>query len=97
MTGFVLSPPPQASLPVHGTTDRFPIRRIFCVGRNYADHIVEMGGDPQAEPPFYFTKPADAVVCSGATIAYPPATADFHHEAELVVALGAGGSVSAPV
>ena len=68
------------------------MRRIFCVGRNYADHAREMGHDPDAEPPFYFTKPADAVVESGATIPYPPATADLHHEAELVVAIGKGGS-----
>ncbi len=68
------------------------MRRIFCVGRNYAEHAREMGHDPNAEPPFFFTKPADAVVDSGATIAYPPATADLQHEAELVVALGAGGA-----
>ncbi len=88
---FVIPAPVQPSLP---TTlgDRFPVRRIFCVGRNYADHAVEMGHDPNAEPPFYFTKPADAVVESGAKIAYPPATQDFHHEAELVVALGRGGA-----
>ena len=88
---FVLPPPPQPSLP---TADgrRFAVRRIFCVGRNYADHAREMGHDPLAEPPFYFTKPADAVVPSGATIPYPPATQDLHHEAELVVALGRGGS-----
>ena len=91
MTGFVLPPPQRPTLPVQGLNDRFAIRRIFCVGRTYADHIVEMGGDPQAEPPFYFTKPADAVVQSGDTIPYPPATADFHHEAELVVALRKGG------
>ena len=88
---FVIPPPTQPSLP---TTlgDRFPVRRIFCVGRNYADHAREMGHDPNAEPPFYFTKPADAVVESGAQVAYPPTTTDFHHEAELVVALGRGGA-----
>ena len=88
---FVIAPPMQPSLP---TTlgDRFPVRRIFCVGRNYADHAREMGHDPNAEPPFYFTKPGDAVVESGALLAYPPATADFHHEAELVVAMGKGGT-----
>jgi fumarylpyruvate hydrolase len=91
MTGFVIPPPPQPSLP---TTDgkRFPVRRIFCVGRNYADHAREMGHDPSAEPPFYFTKPADAVVTSGTTIPYPPATHELHHEAELVVAIGKGGA-----
>lgn len=91
MAGFVLPPPAPASVPVAGTGRRFAVRRIFCVGRNYADHGREMGGDPTREPPFFFTKPADAVVDSGSTIAFPPMTADLHHEAELVVALGAGG------
>ena len=90
MTLFVIPAPAQPSLPTTGP-GRFPVRRIFCVGRNYADHAREMGHDPDAEPPFYFTKPADAVVESGATIPYPPATLDFHHEAELVVAIGIGG------
>jgi fumarylpyruvate hydrolase len=72
------------------------VRRIFCVGRNYADHISEMGGDPTREAPFFFTKPADAVVESGQTIPYPPRTADLHHEAELVVAIGRGGRDIAP-
>lgn len=88
---WVLPPPPQPGLAVQGG-GRFPVRRIFCVGRNYADHAREMGHDPNAEPPFYFTKPADAVVESGATIPYPPATRDLHHEAELVVAIGRGGA-----
>ncbi len=92
MMGYVLPPPAPVSLPVYGSTDRFPVRRIFCVGRNYADHGIEMGGDPTKEPPFFFTKPADAVVESGSTIPYPPATKDFHYEGELVVALGRGGS-----
>jgi fumarylpyruvate hydrolase len=96
MTGFVLPPPPQASVAVEGRAERFAVRRIFCVGRNYADHAREMGHDPDAEPPFFFTKPADAVIDSGARIPYPAATADLHHEAELVVALGrAGTDVSA--
>ena len=87
---YVIATPTQPSLPTaHGL---WPVRRIFCVGRNYADHAREMGHDPNAEPPFYFTKPADAVVPSGATILYPPQTADLHHEAELVVAVGTGGS-----
>jgi fumarylpyruvate hydrolase len=89
--GFVIPAPALPSIAVEGMSDRFPVRRIFCVGRNYAEHTREMGGDPDAEPPFFFTKPADAVVESGATIPYPPATSDLHHEAELVVALGAGG------
>ena len=88
---FVIPQPAQPSLPTTGG-DRFPVRRIFCVGRNYAEHAVEMGHDPGAEPPFYFTKPGDAVVESGAAIPYPPATGDFHHEAELVVALAKGGT-----
>ena len=91
MTRFVIPAPVQPSLPTTGP-GRFPVRRIFCVGRNYADHAIEMGHDPNAEPPFYFTKPADTVVESGATIPYPPATQDFHYEAELVVALARGGS-----
>lgn len=92
MTPYVIPAPVPPSLPVSGTAARFPVRRIFCVGRNYAEHAREMGHDPDAEPPFFFTKPADALVESGATIPYPPATADLHHEAELVVAIGAPGS-----
>lgn len=91
MTGFVLPAPDQASVAVEGTDLRFAVRRIFCVGRNYAEHTREMGGDPQAEPPFFFTKPADALVDSGARIAFPTATSDLHHEAELVVAIGRAG------
>lgn len=91
MSGFVIAAPAQPSLPTT-TAGRFPVRRIFCVGRNYADHAREMGHDPNAEPPFYFTKPADAVVESGATIPYPPQTQDLHFEAELVLALGRGGA-----
>lgn len=90
--GYVFPAPPAPSVAVAGNAARFPVRRIFCVGRNYAEHAIEMGHDPQAEPPFFFTKPADAIVESGATIPYPPATADLHHEAELVVALGSGGA-----
>ena len=86
----------QATLPIHDSADRFPVRRIFCVGRNYADHAREMGHDPDREPPFFFTKPADAVLTDGADLPYPPATSDLHHEAELVVALGAGGADIAP-
>lgn len=71
--------------------DRFPVRRIFCVGRNYAAHAREMGGDPTREAPFFFGKPADALVPSGQAVAYPPMTTELHHEIELVVALGGGG------
>ncbi|MEO8242163.1 MAG: fumarylacetoacetate hydrolase family protein [bacterium] len=94
MVTFVIPTPAQPSLPT-SSGGRFPVRRIFCVGRNYADHAREMGHDPNAEPPFYFTKPGDAVVESGATIPYPPQTADLHHEAELVVALASGGTAIA--
>ncbi|MGD1886306.1 MAG: fumarylacetoacetate hydrolase family protein [Cohaesibacteraceae bacterium] len=92
MTSYVLPPPPQASVAVRGTEDRFPVRRVFCVGRNYAAHAREMGRDPDREPPFFFTKPADAVVENGATVRYPPETENFHYEIELVVGIGKGGS-----
>jgi fumarylpyruvate hydrolase len=91
-TRYTWSPPARASVAVTGSEDRFPVRRIFCVGRNYADHVREMGGDPKSDPPVFFTKPADAIVSSGSTIAYPPRTANLHHEVELVVALKSGGS-----
>lgn len=81
----------QTILPIEGSQEGFPVRRIFCVGRNYAAHAREMGHDPDREPPFFFTKPADAYVPTGSTIAYPPVTKDLHHEIELVVAIGAGG------
>ncbi|PZP41343.1 MAG: fumarylacetoacetate hydrolase [Azospirillum brasilense] len=90
MSDFVIAPPAQASLPVRGGGS-FPVRRIFCVGRNYAEHAREMGSDPDREPPFYFTKPSDAVLVGGADMPYPPATKDLHHEMELVVAIGTGG------
>lgn len=88
---FVFPPQPVPSVAVHGEEARFPVRRIFCVGRNYAAHVREMGKDPDREAPFFFTKPADAVVASGATIPYPPLTKNLHHEAELVVAIGREG------
>ncbi len=93
---FALPPAPQPSVAVEGSSARFPVRRIWCVGRNYADHAREMGHDPDAEPPFFFAKPADAVIDSGQTIPYPPATGDLHHEAELVVALSGGGADLSP-
>ena len=89
-TSFVIPAPPQPFVPVAGG-GRFPVRRIFCVGRNYAAHVAEMGGDAR-EPPFFFTKPADALVVGGADTPYPPATADLHHETELVVAIATGGA-----
>jgi fumarylpyruvate hydrolase len=75
-----------------GSELRFPVRRIYCVGRNYADHAREMGGDPQRELPFFFSKPADAVVASGRRLPFPVRTSDLHHEVELVIALSKGGS-----
>ncbi|MGL3608059.1 fumarylacetoacetate hydrolase family protein [Rhizobium sp. G187] len=88
MTMFEFDPPLPASVAIHDSESRFPVRRIFCVGRNYAAHAREMGKDPDREPPFFFTKPADAVVDSGSSIPYPPETEDFHYEIELVVAIG---------
>ena len=80
---------PQPALPVVNTPSLFPVRRIYCVGRNYAAHAREMGHDPNRELPFFFMKPADALVQSGGRVPYPPATSDVHHEVELVVAIGA--------
>lgn len=92
MSSYVITAPAQPSLAVAGSSERFPIRRVFCVGRNYGAHAREMGSDPNREPPFFFTKPADAVVPASGAVPYPPATRDLHHEVELVVALGAGGA-----
>jgi fumarylpyruvate hydrolase len=87
---YVFPPPAPVAVPVAGTDELFPVRRIFCVGRNYAEHAREMGGDPAREPPFFFAKAPDAIGLDG-VFPYPPASADVHHEVELVVALGAGG------
>lgn len=92
MTAYIFPPAPQPSVAVNGETARFPVRRIFCVGRNYAEHAREMGHNPEREVPFFFAKPADAVVESGASIPYPPETQNLHHEIELVVAIGRGGA-----
>lgn len=94
---FVFSPHATPSIPVVGSTDRFPVRRIFCVGRNYAEHAREMGALEQAEgrePPFFFMKPGDALVSGDGEIqvSYPPLTQNLHHEIEMVVALGQGGA-----
>jgi fumarylpyruvate hydrolase len=89
---YVYSPAARPWAAVHGSGDRFAIHRIYCVGRNYAAHVREMGGDPAREPPVFFSKPADAVVANGTDVPYPPRTADFHHEVELVVAIGRGGA-----
>lgn len=88
---FVFPPPAPASVPIVGRSERFPVHRIYCVGRNYAAHAREMGKDPEREAPFFFTKPADAVVANGSQLPFPSRTADLHHEIELVVALGTGG------
>ena len=95
-SAFVLPPPPTPSVAVAGTSARFAVRRVFCVGRNYAAHAREMGKDPDREPPFFFMKPADAVVDDGATVPYPPETKNLHYEMELVVAIGRGGADITP-
>ena len=89
MSAYLVPPPPQPAVPVEGG-GLFPVRRIWCVGRNYAAHAREMGHDDR-EPPFFFAKPGDAVVPGGGEIVYPPDTADLHHEVELVLAIGLGG------
>ncbi len=91
MSDYVIAPPPQPAIPVAGG-GQFPVRRIYCVGRNYAEHAREMGHDPNAEPPFFFGKPADAVVTGGADVPYASQTENLHHEIELVAAIGTGGS-----
>jgi len=88
---FVFPPPPAATAAIRGRIERFPIRRIFCVGRNYEDHAKEMGAVADREAPFYFTKAAEHVVASGSTIPYPPGTKNCHHEIELVIAIAKGG------
>lgn len=96
MPEFVIIPPATPSVAVAGASARFPVRRVFCVGRNYAAHAREMGADPSREPPFFFMKPADAVIDARGVIPFPPATNDLHHEVEMVVALAGGGSDIAP-
>jgi fumarylpyruvate hydrolase len=88
---YAIPPSPPVALPIDGTDGVFPVARVFCVGRNYAEHAVEMGHDPDREPPFFFMKPATAVVPNGGHLPFPVATDDLHHEIELVVALGRGG------
>jgi fumarylpyruvate hydrolase len=93
MTSWLFPPAPTPSLPIVGARDRFPVRRILCVGQNYAAHAREMGSDPSRPAPFFFSKPADALVVEGADPTYPAATADLHHEVELVCAVGEGGGI----
>jgi fumarylpyruvate hydrolase len=87
---YVIPQPPQAAIAVAGSDEKFPVRRIWCVGRNYEEHIKEMGHDVR-DPPFFFAKPSDAIVADGTTIPYPSITKDCHHEVELVVAMKSGG------
>ena len=89
---YAIPPFEQVSIAIEGSDDRFPVRRIYCVGRNYRAHAIEMGADPDRDPPFFFMKPADAIVENGATIPYPPQTENLHHEIELVAAIGTGGA-----
>lgn len=79
-------------VPVAGEHHQFPVHRIYCIGRNYADHVREMGGEPERSPPVYFLKPSDSVVPLGGDVSYPPRTEDLHYEIELVAAIGKGGS-----
>ena len=90
-TGYAIAPPALTTVAVAGSDAVFPVARVFCVGRNYAEHAIEMGHDPDREPPFFFMKPADAVVPNG-RLRFPTQTRDLHHEIELVVALAEGGS-----
>ena len=87
---------PTPKLAVKGTADTFPVHRIYCIGRNYADHVREMGGEPERTPPVYFLKPPDSVVPGGGDVHYPPRTDDLHYEMELVVAIGSGGRDISP-
>ena len=95
MTEYLFPPPAPVAVPIRDSDQRFPVHRVFCVGRNYAAHVREMGFDPDREPPCYFTKSSSAIVVSGdksgATIPYPPGTSDLHHEIELVAAIGRTG------
>ncbi len=95
MASYVIDPPAPVAVPVEGETALFPVRRILCVGRNYAAHRREMGGDDR-DPPFFFAKPADAIVLPGEDVPYPPKTGNLHHEIELVVALKGGGADLTP-
>lgn len=94
MTDYLFAPAPTPSLPIVGDARRFPVRRILCVGQNYAAHAREMGNDPTRQAPFFFSKPADAVVVDGADPAYPSATENLHFEVELVAAIGESGEVA---
>lgn len=88
---YVYTPPEIPAVPVTELDALFAVNRIYCVGQNYAAHVIEMGGDPKSGPPVFFSKPANAIVTNNAPVTYPQATSDLHHEVELVVALGSGG------
>ncbi|SEA95311.1 fumarylacetoacetate hydrolase family protein [Rubrimonas cliftonensis] len=90
MSGHVIAPPAVVAAPIHGSDETFPVRRVYCIGRNYAAHAIEMGHDPDREPPFFFQKNPDNLDFTG-EFPYPEKTSDVHHEIELVVALGKGG------
>ncbi|MCU1530299.1 MAG: fumarylacetoacetate hydrolase [Frondihabitans sp.] len=92
MTGYAITPPAIPTVAIDGSDDLFPVRRILCVGRNYAEHAREMGSDPDREPPFFFGKPGDAVLPAEGTVPYPTVTEQLEYEIELVVAIGTGGS-----
>ncbi|WP_062763172.1 fumarylacetoacetate hydrolase family protein [Falsirhodobacter sp. alg1] len=95
-TDYVLPPPQPVLIPVAGSDALFPVRRIYCIGRNFAAHAVEMGHDPDREPPFFFQKNPDNILLEGQDLPYPPKTADLHFEVEMVIALGKGGANIAP-
>lgn len=92
MSATVIPAPQPVLLPVEGTNETFPVRRVYCVGRNYADHAIEMGHDPSREPPFFFQKNPDNLLPAGQDFPYPPLSSNVHYEAECVVALKSGGS-----
>lgn len=91
VTPFVFPPPGITGIPVEGETQQFPVRHVYCVGRNYAEHAKEMGADPDRDPPFFFSKPSDAIVSNGSDVPYPSASNNLHHEVELVIAIAQGG------
>jgi len=91
MTTYLFTPPPVVAIPVKGSAEQYPVRRIFCVGRNYEAHAKEMGVQVDREAPFYFTKAHDTYVPSGASVAYPPGTLNYHYEMELVFVIGKAG------
>src|SRR5690606_29380709 len=93
---YAFPPQPQPGLPIDGTDEIFPVHRVYCVGRNYAEHAIEMGHDPGREPPFFFQKNPDNLVPGGGEFPYPDRSQDVHHELELVVALAEGGKDVAP-